>query len=118
MLAAVIIALLAGLVFLLLVALVLQRRNCRRLRLQIGQLETRGQETEQPTERFAEDLLLAERKIQEPLPTPEQGMPDRYRYIREMARQGMNAAQIAKILQVGEEEAEQIVRLARLKRDV
>ena len=111
---------LSGVIFLLLTALLLQRKSCRRLTRQLGQLELQLHAAQQapprPAERFAEDLMVAERNCPAPQVKPGQEMPDRYRYIRGMARQGMNAAQIATILQVGEEEAAQIVCLARLIR--
>ncbi len=102
-------------VVLLLVVSLLQLKRCRKLKQQIGQLEIQLEEANRPAECFSEDLSMAERDFQEPEVRHEQDMPDRYRYIRAMARQGMNATQIATILKVGEEEAEQIVRLARLK---
>jgi len=97
--------------------LLVQRRRISNLTRGIAQLEKSVQELQKPPEHFGAELVLAEQKIPEPKPVQEQEMPDRYRYVRAMARQGMNASQIAKILQVGEEEAAQIVRLARLKND-
>ncbi len=118
MAAAVLIIILALTVLLLLWLLLRQRRDCRRLRQQVAQLAMQLQESQRPAESFAEDLILAERKIQQPKVKPAQESAERYRLISGMARQGMNAAQIAKVLTVSEAEAEQIVRLAQLKRDV
>lgn len=109
------VAVLSAVVLWLLVVLILQLRRCRKLELQVGQLEVHLEAAQRPAESFSEDLVIAERNFQEPKVKHDQEMPDRYRYIRAMARQGMNATQIATILQVGEEEAEQIIRLARLK---
>ncbi len=97
-------------------ALVLQRRCCRRLRLQVGRLEEQLQREPDPPERFSQNLAQAERCHKIPRPHQPQEMPDRYRYISAMARQGMSAAQIATALHIGEDEAVQIVRLAQLKR--
>ena len=106
---------LSAAVVLLLVVLIMQLKSGRKLKLQIGQLEIQLEEAQRPAEKFSEDLVIAERDFQKAQVKPDQVMPDRYRYIRAMARQGMNATQIATILQVGEEEAAQIIRLARLK---
>ena len=109
------ITVLLAVVLLLLVVLNMQLKSARKLKRQVGLLELQLEEAQRPAEKFSEDLVIAERNFQKPQVKPDQGMPDRYRYIRAMARQGMNATQIASILQVGEEEAEQIIRLARLK---
>jgi hypothetical protein len=114
--AALSITVLAGAFLLLLIALILQRASNRRLNLLVAQLETELREARRPQENFSEDLVVAERNCPPPKRSSDQGTPDHYRYISAMARQGMNAAQIAKVLRVGEEEAAQIVRLARLKR--
>jgi predicted Holliday junction resolvase-like endonuclease len=106
---------LSAVVFLLLAALILQLKRCRQLKLRFGKLEIQFEETQRPAESFSEDLILAERDFQESVVKQGHDIPERYRYIRAMARQGMSATQIATILKVGEEEAEQIIRLARLK---
>ena len=111
------ITVLTGVILLLMVLLLMQRRSISNLTRQVVQFEKAVQELQKQPEHFGEELVLAEQNMSEPKPAQEQEMPDRYRYVRAMARQGMNAAQIAKILQVGEEEAAQIVRLARLKND-
>ena len=106
---------LSAAMLLLLVVLILQLKSSRKLKLQVAQLEIQLKEAQRSPESFSEDLVIAERNFQKPQIKNDQKMPERYRYIRAMARQGMNATQIATILQVGEEEAEQIIRLARLK---
>lgn len=102
----------------LLVALLVQRRQCRLLQQQLVAVQTQPatpvpepvEETPQP---FAADLDRAERSRREPRPHRNE-TADRYRHISAMARQGMEPAQIAAALQIGEAEAAQIVRLARL----
>ena len=113
-----IIAALTCVILLLMVLLVSQRKHLLRLKGQVAEFEREELPKEQVLEGFAEELMVAEGQIPEQKGPVVQEMPDRYRYVRAMARQGMNAPQIAKILQVGEEEAAQIVRLARLKTDV
>ncbi len=104
----------------MLLALILQRRSCRRLKQLLAQYEEQPQPAK-VNESFSQNLARAE--SQNPLPTspPVPGphqiaeAPDRYRYISAMARQGMQAAQIAAALQISEIEAAQIVRLTRLE---
>jgi hypothetical protein len=112
------IAMLSSVILLLLLLLLLQRKRLLGLKVQITQLQKEALREEKAHAGFVEELLVAERQLTAPKVAVAQEMPDRYRYVRAMARQGMNAAQIAKILQVGEEEAAQIVRLARLKTDL
>ena len=114
-----VVTVLSGVILLLLVVLIVQWKKQKRLSLRIAQLDLQQQEPEPAPEVFTEKLVEAEQSFQEqsPAPAAAQELPNRYRYVRDMARQGMNAAQIAKILQLGEEEAAQMVRLARLKRE-
>lgn len=104
---------------LLLATVIMQRRSYRKLKLQVGQLEgqLQAQAEQRPPECFSQDLAQVERSHKAPRQNQTLEMPDRYRYISAMARQGMSAAQIAAALQIGEAEALQIVNLSCLKRE-
>lgn len=108
-----------GAVSAMLFALLLQRRRCRNLECELEGLKVRQTKTESEIEvpevrPFAEDLERAEHQHIMARPQRE-GTTERYRYISAMARQGVTPAQIAAALQVGEAEAEQIVRLTQLQ---
>ena len=108
----------------LLLALLLQGRRYRTLRHQLALLKLVP--TQQPprpaqaaappsfaselqqveTDRATNGTLLSQR--------PSCELPERYRYVGALARQGLSAEQIASALQIGEGEAAQILRLSRL----
>lgn len=100
----------------MLVALWGQRRQCRRLRRQLAELQEQVTCSEpevvetRPEKPFAADLEQAALSRQEPRPHRRE-TTERYRYISAMARQGMSPAQIAAALEISEVEATQIVRL-------
>jgi hypothetical protein len=112
--------LLGGVVLLCLMLSILllkQRKRVCALKQELNELAAQLASHREKSESFAQDLLVAERtRPQENKPAPS-NMSERFRYIKAMARQGMKPGQIAEILQMGEVEVAQIVRLALLKKD-
>lgn len=112
----------AGLVLaliLVIIVLLVQRRQLERLREQLG----RQPQREKPN--FHQSLAQAEKQPREsraPLPLPRSSglqtdLADRYRCISAMARQGLDAGQISVILQISEAEARQVIRLAEVRQN-
>lgn len=97
-------------------ALVLIRYRNRGLQMQVVHLEQRLQKEKPAPGSFSQDLARIEKEVITPRPHQVRELPDRYRYVCAMARQGMRADQIAAALQIGEVEAAQIIRLSRLNR--
>lgn len=78
------------------------------------QMESRRPEPDEGAPRFGRNLLLAEVKQQlGSMPRPVLNT-DRYRYVASLVKNGLDAGQIAEVLELGRGEAEQIVNLSLL----
>lgn len=104
----------------LILLLLVQRRQLERLREQLSRHQQKQEKTA-----FDQSLAQAELQQQEKPAGPEKletstfhtDLTERYRCISAMARQGLNASQISAILQISEDEACQVIRLAGVKQN-